>query len=470
MVSLETLNDRIAYIDSQTIIKDNKYVKKKNNAGKKRTTYEATLNARLKSVKTINSEQIDLKDCIGPAFYDMHCDIRENKHTYYDLEGGRGSLKSSFVSLEIVLGMKQDPNANAVVYRKVADTLALSVYEQILWAIEKLGMADEWKCTKSPMMCEYLPHGTRIIFKGLDKAKKSKSLKFSKGYAKYLWFEEFDEFASPEEIRSVQQSVLRGGDTFIVFKSMNPPKSRTNWANSYMEEQSIRPDTYCSKTTYLQAPAEWLGQQFIDDAEWLKITRPDAYEHEYLGVPIGNGADIFENVETRRITDEELKHFDNIYMGIDWGWYPDPFAWIKVYYDTSRRTLYLMDEWGANKTVNSETWSYLQKEKGVTHDTLITADSAEPKSIGDYKIWGANIRGAEKGEGSIKQGIKWLQSLSAIVIDPTRTPKAYNEFIHYELELDKDGNPINDAYPDANNHWIDATRYALERYSKRRGN
>lgn len=129
-----------------------------------------------------------LTDCIAPVYYDMHYDLLDNKHTYYTIGGGRGSLKSSVVSLEIVLGITQDKNANAVCYRKVADTIESSVYEQILWAIDKLGLTDKFHCTKSPYRCTYITTGQQILFKGLDKAKKSKSIKVARGYIKYLWF------------------------------------------------------------------------------------------------------------------------------------------------------------------------------------------------------------------------------------------------------------------------------------------
>ena len=106
------------------------------------------------------------------------------------------------------------------------------------------------------MRCTYRPTAQMIIFKGLDKAAKSKSIKVPFGYIAYLWFEEFDEFNGEEEIRKVQQSVIRGGNDFIVFKSMNPPKSKQNWANGYIENEKLRTDTYVSHTTYLQSPIE----------------------------------------------------------------------------------------------------------------------------------------------------------------------------------------------------------------------
>ena len=118
------------------------------------------------------SEAIQLTDIIAPAFYPVHWDILDGKHTYYDLYGGRGSTKSSFISVEIVLGMMQDKNANAVVFHKYSVMLRDSVYNQVQWAIDALGATDYWKGSVSPMQFVYIPTGQKIIFRGLDKALK----------------------------------------------------------------------------------------------------------------------------------------------------------------------------------------------------------------------------------------------------------------------------------------------------------
>ncbi len=139
---------------------------------------------------TASETVIDFGKLIAPVFYTVHRDIVKGGHTYYDLYGGRGGLKSSFISLEIVLGMMKDRQANAVIFRKYAVTLRETVYGQILWAIEALGVSHLWEAGVNPMQCTYRPTGQKIIFRGLDKAKKTKSLKASHGYFKYLWFEE----------------------------------------------------------------------------------------------------------------------------------------------------------------------------------------------------------------------------------------------------------------------------------------
>ena len=411
---------------------------------------------------------VNLTDIIAPAFYPVHWDILDGKHTYYDLYGGRGSTKSSFISVEIVLGMMQDAKdgvvSNAVVFRKVGNTLRESVFEQIAWAIDALGANDLWASSVSPMQYAYKPTGQKIIFRGLDKAKKTKSIKTSRGYFKYLWFEELDEFAGIEEIRTVQQSVLRGGSKFVVFKSFNPPISRSNWANVYVNEP--REDSYRHKSDYTTVPEDWIGEQFIADAEHLKATNPRAYKHEYMGNPVGLGMNIFDMLDVRPITDEEISRMERIYQGQDWGWYPDPKAFIRAAYIHNTETIYLLDEMGGCKIRNSKMAEDI-KEKGYD-DYEIRCGADEQESIVDFRDAGLPARQANVGPGSVKYTFEWLQCRT-IVIDPARTPRAYKEIIEYEHEVDSNGEVIAD-YPDRNNHWIDALRYATSPLSMRRGN
>lgn len=414
----------------------------------------------------MDSSAARLSDIIAPSFYPVHWDIADGKHTYYDLYGGRGSTKSSFIGVELPLGIMQDPLANGIVFRKVASTIGTSVFEQVLWGIDALGVNDLWKATTSPYKLTYRPTGQVILFRGLDKAKKLKSIKVAHGYFKYLWFEELDEFAGEEEIRSVQQSVMRGGTKFVVFKSFNPPISWQNWANQYV--LTPRRAALRHRSCYTEVPPEWLGEQFFDDAEALKETNLRAYTHEYLGIPVGTGGEVFDNLEIRAIPDSEKAVFDNIFMGIDWGWFPDPYHWSKMHYDSNRKVLYIYDEYRAIKQSNAATWNALVMQKGVTGTDLITADSAEPKSVGDYRDYGAMCRGAIKGPDSIRYGIKWLQSLKKIVIDPARCPETAKEFQNYEYERTDDGDIIS-GYPDKDNHSIDSVRYAMERVWRRKG-
>ena len=279
-------------------------------------------------------------------------------------------------------------------------------------------------------------------------------------------FEEKDQFAGRQEIRTILQSTMRGGSKFWNFESYNPPISRDNWANR--DSLEAREDRLCHKSSYLEAPPEWLGEQFFAEAEYLKENNERAYLHEYLGEAVGNGSEVFENIEAREITDEEISRFDRVLHGLDWGYYPDPWAYNDVYFDSARQTLYIFGELTKWKAGNEET-AELLKEHGLTRQDRITADSAEPKSIADYNKFGLRCLGAEKGPGSVDYSMKWLQSLKAIVIDPKRCQDTYAEFSSYEYMRTKDGEIIS-GYPDANNHHIDSVRYATEEIWKRAGN
>lgn len=408
---------------------------------------------------------IKLDELIAPSFYSVHHDIKRGGHTHYWLKGGRGSTKSSFISLEIILGMMQDPDANALVMRKVAVNLKDSVYEQLLWAIEALGVSHLWKEKLSPLQLVYKSTGQKILFRGADEPRKVKSTKFRKGYCKYIWYEEADEFSGMQEIRTINQSLMRGGSTFFVFYSYNPPKSQSNWVNQ--ESMQPKANRLVHMSDYRTVPAEWLGEAFLQEAEDLKAINEKAYRHEYLGEVVGSGGAVFDNVVVKEIPKDQLDTFDRIYNGLDWGFYPDPWAFNRMHYDAARRTLYIFGELTRYKMGNLQTADALRKY-GIKDTDLITADSAEPKSVSDYKSYGLFCRGAIKGPGSVDYSMKWLQSLVCIVIDPVRCPDTCKEFTTYEYERNKDGEVIS-GYPDKDNHHIDAVRYGTEPIWKRKG-
>lgn len=121
--------------------------------------------------------KVSLKSTIGPAFYEVHKHVKNNDYTHYWLKGGRGSLKSSFIGVEIPLGIMRDAQrgvmSNAVIMRRVKDTLRDSVYEQIKWGIYKLGAQNDWLIPESKLKMTYMPTGQQIIFKGADEPKKN---------------------------------------------------------------------------------------------------------------------------------------------------------------------------------------------------------------------------------------------------------------------------------------------------------
>ena len=398
-----------------------------------------------------------LSKALAPAFCSLHRDIQQHGHTFYWLKGGRGSGKSSFISLEILLVLLRHKDRHAVILRKVGRSLKTSVYAQIQWAIERLGLMDTglFICKKSPLEIIYRPTGQILYFFGVDDPMKIKSIKPPNGYIGIVWLEEADQFLGMDEIRNLNQSLLRGGKEYIEFVSFNPPKSRDHWINAELFVDDAARLVHAS--TYRDMPVAWLGEQFFLEAEKLKAHNERAYRHEYLGEATGTGGAVFENVADRRMTDAETAAFGRVYHGLDFGFAVDPLAFLSCAYDRKREDVYIFEEIYEQRLSNSRATARIRPLAG---QNVIYADSAEPKSIAEMKGLGLRIFGARKGRDSVAHGIKWLQDRAHIYIDKVRCPHTYREFVTYAYERNREGQFIS-AYPDRNNHAIDAARYAL---------
>lgn len=400
--------------------------------------------------------KVKLSSLWARTFDKVHRWIKEEKYTHYVLSGGRASAKSSFLSLEIVQGIMRYEGANAIIYRKVGETISTSVFNQMLWSIEKLGVMAFWKATTSPYELTYIPTGQKILFRGLDKADKTKGIKLANGYFKYVWFEELPEFAGEEEIETTLRSLVRGeGGHTSIFYTYNPPKSANSWVNVWANTYS--PLKVRHHSTYLDVPREWLGEQFIIEAEETKLRNEAKYRWAYMGEVTGFGGAIFDNLVIREITKEERQQFVKLRDGLDFGFSIDP----TTYMVTSKvgNKLYIFREFYAVGAKFDKIAYEIHRRNKLKR--MVIADSAEPRSIAELRDRGIKIQGAKKGQGSVEHGIKWLQDLDEIVIDPKTCPNAAREFAAYEYERDRHGN-FKASYPDVDNHTIDAVRYGNE--------
>ncbi|MBN1777382.1 MAG: PBSX family phage terminase large subunit [Clostridiales bacterium] len=404
-------------------------------------------------------KDIRLSELIAPEFFDIWRAARAGEFDELWLHGGRGSGKSSFASLFILCGIMDEPEANAIVYRKVGETLRESVYAHLVWAIGMLGVGDWFRLGLSPLEIEYIPTGQRIMFRGSDKPEKSKGVKLQKGYFKYLWFEELTEFPGMRDIRTIKASVLRGTEEHtLAIYSYNPPLSASHWVNR--EARRTKRGRRLHHSDYRSVPGAWLGDAFLREAEALKKGNPREYRHMYLGEVTGTGAQVFENVTLRRLPPKTWQGLRG-YCGLDFGFASDPDAFVRCAYDARRRILYIVDEFVSLRMLAD---ALAREVKARARDECVTCDSAEPRSIAELRNRGVRVLPARKGPDSVAHGMKWLQGRAKIVIDPGKTPRAAEEFSAYEYERGRDGEPL-PYYPDRNNHLIDATRYAMERVS-----
>lgn len=418
---------------------------------------------------------MNVAEVIITAFDDVFQAVMGHTESEFWMKGGRGSTKSSFISICIVLLIVNNPSANAVIMRRFSNTLRRSVYTQVLWAIRELGLTDYFRATVSPMEVTYKPTGQKIIFLGLDDPLKSKGAVFETGYAAIQWYEELDQFNGWEDVSSAQKSYKRGGSTFWTFYSYNPPRTLWSWVNKKALEMERKPGCMVNHSSYLDVigngTPEWIGEPFIEEAEYLRDTNEQQYRWEMLGEITGTGGNVFDNIVERTITDEEIRTFDNPRNGVDWGWFPDPWRFIRCEFQHSARRLIIYDERSANKMMPSDTgrivaealtYSDDGKAAPYFHNQMVWCDdTADGKvQMATYRReYGIKAHPARKGNMR-RLSYQWLAGLREIVIDPKRCPLTFEEFSLKEYAKDRDGNWM-DEIPDGNDHSIDAVRYAV---------
>lgn len=409
-------------------------------------------------------KQLKISDLLTPRFYPLYSAWKSNKYTRLVCKGGRGSAKSTNISLILVVDLMQYP-VNTICFRKVGETLRKSVYEQIKWAIKFLGVEGYFEYKLSPLEIIYKERGNKFIFMGVDDPQKSKSIKEAQFPVARYWFEELAEFKNEDEVETVLNSIFRGklekGLIYKGFFSYNPPKMKHNWVNKKYNYSFIEKNVYVHHSTYLENPH--ISEEFIKEAEAVKAKDETKYRLVYMGEPIGNGLVPFPNLEIREIEATEIAGLEKFRNGVDWGYGVDPLAFVRWGYDKKKGIIYALDEYYGVGLKNRNLANYILS-KG--YDELVMCDSAEPKSIDELKEYDISAWGAKKGAGSVEYGEKWLSDLEAIVIDPKRTPNISREFEMIDYDTDREGNPL-PRLCDSNNHTIDATRYAFSNDMKK---
>lgn len=407
-----------------------------------------------------------LSDILLPNFHNLYRAWESSKYTRYVCKGGRGSAKSTHIAMILVLSLMKDP-VNIVVFRKVGDTLKTSVYDQIKWAVEELGVSEYFTFKVSPMEIIYNERGNKFLFFGVDKPEKRKSFKTASFPIAYFWFEEAAEFLQEKELDIVIKSVLRGklsaGLKYKGFISYNPPEQKHHWINKY----NIIEDTqtaYTHHSYYYDNP--FLSEEFLIEAKEMEEKQPARYKNVYLGEVIGSGIVPFPNLHIGKIDEAIIRGLDTFRNGVDWGYSIDPAAFVRWGYDRLRKKIYAVAEIYAVQLSNEKLAKGIKRI--VLRNERVTCDNAEPKSVAELRSYGIRAYSAKKGKGSIASGQKWLEDMD-IYIDPARTPNIAREFQIADFAVDRYGNTVSEL-EDKDNHTIDATRYAFEGDLKKRRN
>lgn len=264
---------------------------------------------------------VNVNAMICPHFDSILYDHSLNKV----LKGGRGSTKSSVISLQLVMDFLKDDNANVLVLRKVANTIELSVYEQIKWAIYMLHVDSLFEFKKSPYRIVDKRNGTAFYFSGVDDPQKLKSMIIAKGYVRYLWFEELAEFDSWQEVDTVRASFTRKslppGAHVVTYYSYNPPKNPYDWINEWVAQREGMPNWFVDHSTYKDVTLpNILSEDYIDEINTVKANDVDYYRWMYLGEVVGLGTNVYNMDNFNSIDNLPADDYiTNLYYSVDSG-------------------------------------------------------------------------------------------------------------------------------------------------------
>lgn len=387
------------------------------------------------------------------------------KGRYRVCKGSRASKKSKTTALWYAswLNKKGYEQANLIVFRKTYRTIKDSCFTDLKWALDRLGVIDEWNITLSPLEMTRKRTGQKILFRGLDDPLKVTSITVEKGYLCWAWLEEAYEVMKEDDFNVLDESI-RGECPSPLFKqwtiTFNPWNER-HWLKSRFFDN---PDSETLAITTNYMCNEWLDAADIRVFEDMKKRNPRRYAVAGLGGwGIVDGL-IYENWREEAF-DHNSERFKQEHpdllsaFGLDFGYTNDPSTLFCGLLDLKRKQLFVFDEM-YEKGLSNRRIADKVTSMGYGKER-ITADSAEPKSIDELKGMGLRVQGAAKGKDSIQNGIQWIQDLE-IIIHP-RCVNFLTEISNYIWETDRFGVKLNVPIDDFN-HLMDAMRYALEKY------
>ena len=404
------------------------------------------------------AKRVNIAEIIGGGYKEFW----NSKHRYLVVKGGRGSKKSTTTALKILWLIMKYPLSNALVIRRVFNTLRDSCWTQLKWGAERLQVSHLWKFNLSPLSAEYLPTGQKIFFRGLDNSMSITSITVDKGVLNFVWFEEFFQVENEDDFNRIDMSIrgeLPEGYFKQIICTFNP------WAENWIKRRffDVKDDNVLALTTTYKNN-EWLGPDDIALFEQMKIRNPRRYRIEGEGeFGIAEGL-VYENFVEQEFDYMEISKRKNAkaVFGLDWGYSTDPTAFIAAIVDQDAKEIYVFDD-HYQKAMTNQDIAAMIKYKGYAKEQII-GDSSEPKSIEELRRAGImRIKPAAKGPDSIRNGIQFIQDFKIYV-----HPKCENTLIELSNYCwdTKDGVAINKPI-DAYNHLMDALRYSMEQIKKK---
>ena len=410
-------------------------------------------------MKQTSQIKVNLPDVVGKGYGRFW----RSKNFYRVVKGGRGSKKSKTTALYYIVAILKYSWANLLVVRRFSNTNKQSTYTDLKWAANRLKVSHLFKFNESLPEITVKATGQKILFRGLDDPLKITSITVDNGLLSWLWLEEAYQVENQDKFETLVESIRGSIDSPDFFKQITVtfnPWSERHWLKSaFFDEETRFNDVFADTTTYRDN--EWLDQQDIDRYEDLWRTNPRraaVVANGDWGVAEGL---VFENYTVRDFDImATIKRVGETAAGLDFGFTHDPTTFPRLAVDLDNKELWVYAEHYEHAMTTDDIYQMIVNAD--MQNALITADSAEQRLIAELRAKGVKrIVPSIKGAGSINAGLDFMKQFK-IYIHPSCI-KTIEEFDTYIYKQDKDGKWLNEPI-DANNHIIDAIRYALERY------
>ena len=389
-----------------------------------------------------------------------------NKPHFLQIFFGGSSSGKSFVLTDKIVAECYS-GINWLCCRNVANTIKRSVFNEITKSISSMGLTQKFSINRSDMIITCKHNRKQILFCGLDDVEKVKSITPEVGVLERIFIEEATEIKRDAYLQLKKRLRGKSEHSKHIIMAFNPIL-KSHWI--YQEFfKEWRDDSNHYESMNYGASGKKKGMSicilkttYKDNVfltpEDRALLEDETDPYFYNVYTLGNwgvlGNVIFKNWRVEDLRDR-IPQFDKINCGMDFGYSNDPNALIKVHLDKARKKIYVFDEWYQAGMSDDELLRVSQKFFG---NEYVICDSAESKTIDFLAMNNIRAVGAVKGADSINRGIRWLQGYE-IIID-VRCQNFKNEIEQYHWQEDKYGNAM--AKPvDANNHLIDALRYAL---------
>lgn len=395
---------------------------------------------------------------------------------FYFLVGGYGSSKSYHIALKLILKCLKE-RRKVLVVREVYETIRESCFALFEELAEELGLVGKrMRFIQSPMKIRF-SNGSEIIFKGMDKPAKLKSIH----NVSIIWIEEASElkYSGYKELLGR----ARHPRLSIHFLLSENPVDKANWTYRHFfkdeekgtfvldDQELYQRRIIRTKDTYYHFSTvddnRFLPQSYVQQLDEIKSYDPDLYRIARLGHFGINGTRVLPQFEVANSHMDVMRAVSTIpdkfkFNGMDFGFETSYNALVRVAVDDERKWLYIYWEYYKNRMTDDRTAEELI-DLGMDQ-IEISADCAEPKAISFYQQSGFNMRKCKKWAGSRLENTRKCKRFKRIICSPMckNTIKELKGLTYKEDP--KTGNLVYDEF-NIDPHTFSAIWYALDLYT-----